>query len=80
MAEKKPYCVTDAAGPYAAGRKVKPGAVLELSAAQAEYELQRGVIAPHSTVAPLRTPEDGGSTELTIREGVGAGGGSRRKR
>jgi hypothetical protein len=78
MAEKKPYRVTDAAGPYVAGRKVKHGTVLELSAAQAEYELQRGVIAPHSTVAPLRTPEDGGAVDLVNRGKPGAGGRNRR--
>jgi len=78
MAEKKPYRVTDAAGPYVAGRKVKPGSILDLSAAQAEYELQRGVIAPHSTVAPLRTPEDGGSVDLVNPRKPGAGGRTRR--
>ncbi|MFI5411297.1 hypothetical protein [Kaistia sp. UC242_56] len=78
MAEKKPYRVTDAAGPYVAGRKVKPGSILDLSAAQAEYELQRGVIAPHGTVAPLRTPEDGGSVDLVNRGKPGAGVRNRR--
>lgn len=78
MAEKKPYRVTDAAGPYVAGRKVAVGAILDLTSAQAEYELQRGVITPQSTVAPLRTPEDGGAVDLETRGRPGASGRNRR--
>ncbi|WP_336801806.1 hypothetical protein [Kaistia sp. MMO-174] len=80
MAEKKPYRVTDAAGPYVAGRKVKIGAIIDLTNAQAEYELLLGTIAPHSAVPPLRTPEDGGAVDLTVRAGIGGGGGGGRKR
>ncbi|WEK50313.1 MAG: hypothetical protein P0Y66_22165 [Candidatus Kaistia colombiensis] len=78
MAEKKPYRVTDAAGPYVAGRKVKPGAIIDLTKAQAEYELRLGTIVPHGSTTPLRTREDGGSVELVVRKGVGGGGGTGR--
>jgi len=77
MAEKTLFRVTDAAGPYVAGRKVKIGDVIPLTSAQAEYELQRGVIAPHGSIPPLRTPEDGGAVDLVTR---GVDGGARRSK
>lgn len=43
MATKR-YRVSDAAGPWVAGRKVAPGDHLELTDDQAAYELARGQI------------------------------------
>ncbi|SUA65585.1 Uncharacterised protein [Brucella anthropi] len=46
MSERKRYRVTERAGLWVAGRKVRPGDILELSLQQAEYELMRGIICP----------------------------------
>lgn len=44
--ERKPYIVTEQAGPRVAGVKVQPGAVLMLTENQAFAELRFGNIAP----------------------------------
>ncbi|WP_336801716.1 hypothetical protein [Kaistia sp. MMO-174] len=67
MAEKTLFRVTGAAGQYVAGRKVKVGAVIALSGAQAEYELARGMIVPHTPAISPDTPEDGGSIDRATR-------------
>lgn len=41
---RKRYRVTEAAGPWVAGRKVSPGDILELTDEQAEYEILRDQI------------------------------------
>lgn len=40
------YVVTEKAGEWVAGKQVKPGQILNLTARQAEYELLLGVIEP----------------------------------
>jgi hypothetical protein len=50
--ELKPYIVTDLAGRYVAGKRVKAGQRIELTARQAKYELDRGMIRP-ADVEPM---------------------------
>lgn len=54
MSERKKYRVTERAGNWVAGKKVRPGDVLLLTEAQAEYELMRGVL----TVVSVDTASD----------------------
>ena len=42
----KPYIVTELAGPYVAGKRVKPGQKISLTDRQAKYELDRKTIKP----------------------------------
>jgi hypothetical protein len=46
MAEVKKdrYVVSELAGPYVSGKRVKPGQVLELTRRQAKYELDLGTL------------------------------------
>ena len=42
----KPYIVTELAGPYVAGKRVKAGQKISLTDRQAKYELDRKTIKP----------------------------------
>jgi hypothetical protein len=44
--ETKTYVVTDLAGPYICGKRVKPGQRIRLTDRQAMYERDRGLIRP----------------------------------
>jgi hypothetical protein len=50
--ELKSYIVTELASPYVAGKRVKPGQRIDLTARQAKYELDRGMIEPADKAAP----------------------------
>lgn len=52
MSEKKPYTLTDRAGPIVAGRRVKPRQPLLLTDAEAAYELREGTIRRDPTPGP----------------------------
>lgn len=56
---KLPFVVTELAGPKVAGRVVKPGDPIELTAFEARTELLAGVIrpAPADPEAPVETGE-----------------------
>ncbi|RWX72590.1 hypothetical protein [Mesorhizobium sp. M2A.F.Ca.ET.039.01.1.1] len=64
--DRKPYRVTDEAGPWVAGRKVKPGAILELTDDQAAYEIARGQIVAHD---PLKADEKAEEKPVSEHEG-----------
>ena len=52
----KPYIVTEVAGRYVAGKRVKPGQRIELTDRQAKYELDRDTIKPDDGKAPAPAP------------------------
>lgn len=60
MSERRPYIVTERAGPYVACRRVKPGQELLLTPAEAETELRDGTLRrapdPAPDPAPVATP------------------------
>ena len=53
----KPYIVTNVAGPYVAGKRVKPGQRIELTDRQAKYELDRKTIEPGESAKVIDTPK-----------------------
>jgi hypothetical protein len=54
MSEKKPFTLTDRAGTYVAGQRIKPGQrSVSLTEAEAEYELRERTIERQ----PAATPE-----------------------
>ncbi len=52
------YAVTDRAGSRVAGRRAKPGDVLELTPAEAAYELQQGTLVPEGQTLSQAWSED----------------------
>jgi hypothetical protein len=50
--ETQDYTVTERAGPRVAGRRVKPGDTLRLTATEAEYPLGEGTIVPFGGALP----------------------------
>lgn len=53
MSERKPFTLTDRAGPYVAGKRIKPGQrSVSLTEAEAAYELREGTIAREPAPAP----------------------------
>jgi hypothetical protein len=53
----KPYIVTNVAGPYVAGKRVKPGQKIELTDRQAKYELDRKTIEPAASATVHEGPK-----------------------
>lgn len=56
--ELKTYVVTDLAGPYINGKRVKPGQLIRMTERQAMYEVDRQVVRPATSedLAPAAAP------------------------
>jgi hypothetical protein len=59
--ELKTYVVTDLAGPYINGKRVKPGQLIRLTERQAMYEVDRQVVRPATSddLGPSAAPAAG---------------------
>lgn len=71
MADTKTYEVTEKAGPRVAGRRVKPGDAIRLTALEARSELLMGNVKPKG--AAPKPPEGKGSGK-----GTGSGADSKK--
>lgn len=67
---KLPFIVTELAGPKVAGRVVKPGDPIQLTAFEARTELLAGVIRPAPTDAAVsETSEAAAAPEAPVETG-----------